>query len=315
MGSIERVKREFPPKHFSLRVESFSTLARACINANVKYHSEVFSAECYSWRLNLYPNGNTKGSGKDHISLYLEIVDLPPDRAINVEFKFFVFNQKENNYLMIKDETTKRFHKMKAEWGYDELLAKDFFKDPSNGYLVNDCCEFGVEILQVGSKTLRQETLTMVKPSKTLLPFKRTFKCFSKMLDKDFYFTDSPISFGEQTWKVKIYPRGYANEMGSSMSLFLELVNGAKLPPNNQVWAEFKLRVIDQRQDKHVVHSVQSWYNSSGYTKGIFKFMPIGDMYEAKKGFVMNDNLIIEVEFLNVSVTNTFSVESGDGSK
>ncbi|WCJ18191.1 TRAF-like family protein [Euphorbia peplus] len=303
MGSVQKVKRDFPPKHFSLRIESFSIIADATSD---KYESVIFPAEGYSWRLNLYPKGNLKGGGKDHISLYLEIVNLPQDEDVHVEFKFFMFNQRFNYYRMMQDTTTKRFHEMKTEWGYDQLESWDYFKDATNGYLVNDCCEFGVEIFLVTSKTPKQQTLTIVKPSTYLLPFKRTFTGFSKM-QNPFYYSQPPMDFGGQSWQIRFDPKGYGKEEGNSLSVFLMLVDGGKLPDDEKVWAEFKLRVLDQRQNNHVEHIVRKWYHKGCYVMGLNQFMPLGDMHQANKGFVLNDNVIVEVEFVNVSVTKIFN--------
>jgi hypothetical protein len=52
--------------------------------------------------------------------------------------------------------------------------------------------------------------------------------------------------------RIKVYPKGNAEAKGDSLSVFLELVDGDKLPPKKTVWAEYKLRVLDQRHGKHV---------------------------------------------------------------
>ena len=52
--------------------------------------------------------------------------------------------------------------------------------------------------------------------------------------------------------RIQVYPKGIAEAKGDSLSVFLELVDGGKLPPKKTVWAEYKLRVLDQRHDKHV---------------------------------------------------------------
>jgi len=52
--------------------------------------------------------------------------------------------------------------------------------------------------------------------------------------------------------RIKVYPKGNGDGKGNSLSVFLELVDGGKLPPKKTVWAEYKLRVLDQRHDNHV---------------------------------------------------------------
>ncbi|PHT81014.1 hypothetical protein T459_14029, partial [Capsicum annuum] len=40
----------------------------------------------------------------------------------------------------------RRFRNIKTEWGYLKCISHETFKDPSNGYLVNDKCIFGVDV-------------------------------------------------------------------------------------------------------------------------------------------------------------------------
>lgn len=56
----------------------------------------------------------------------------------------------------------RRFHSMKTEWGFDQLLPLSTFNNPLNGYLVDDACAFGAEILVVSNATKR-ECLSMIK--------------------------------------------------------------------------------------------------------------------------------------------------------
>ena len=43
----------------------------------------------------------------------------------------------------------KRFHKMKTKWGFAQLVPRGTFKEPSNGYLVDDTCVFGAEVFVI----------------------------------------------------------------------------------------------------------------------------------------------------------------------
>ncbi|KAL9385697.1 hypothetical protein Peur_022707 [Populus x canadensis] len=69
--------------------------------------------------------------------------------------------------------------------------------------------------------------------------------------DKSSYLSKA-FTAGGRSWRIKVYPKGNAEAKGDSLSVFLELVDGDKLPPKKTVWAEYKLRVLDQRNDKHV---------------------------------------------------------------
>ncbi|XVE76884.1 hypothetical protein DITRI_Ditri13aG0016200 [Diplodiscus trichospermus] len=161
---IIRVTRDLPPAHCLLKINSFSAFAEA--DAMEKYESGVFEAGGYKWRLVLYPKGNKKSNGDGCISLYLQIAEtetLPLGWQINVNFKLFVFDNVRDKYLTIEDAgAVKRFHQMKTEWGFDQLLLLDYFNDASNGYLVNDCCIFGAEVFVIEHKACWEE-MSMIK--------------------------------------------------------------------------------------------------------------------------------------------------------
>lgn len=103
--------------------------------------------------------------------------------------------------LKYADGEAKRFDKKKIARGYDQFIPLHVFEDSDYGFLKDDSCEFGVELFVVNIPTQKQQTLKMVKPTSSQVPFKRTFKGFSK-LEKDFYYGDNPINFGGKTWYV-----------------------------------------------------------------------------------------------------------------
>lgn len=56
-------------------------------------------------KLVLYPNGDQKADGKDHVSLYLaiqETASLPKGWEVNVELKLFLFDHLKNKYLVVQ---------------------------------------------------------------------------------------------------------------------------------------------------------------------------------------------------------------------
>ncbi|XP_017973953.1 PREDICTED: MATH domain and coiled-coil domain-containing protein At3g58210-like [Theobroma cacao] len=138
-------------------------------------------------RLLLYPKGNKKSNGGDCISLYLQIAEtekLPPAWEANVNFRLFVFDQIRDKYLTVEDAgAVKRFHQMKTEWGFDQLVPLESFNDPSNGYLVDDSCVFGAEVFVI-EQTRKLECVSIInQPHGNPITFK--IKNFSK-LDKEY---------------------------------------------------------------------------------------------------------------------------------
>lgn len=68
-----------------------------------------------------------------------------------------------NSYHMRSaDARVRRFHCVKTQWGIDKFIDLKAFNNPSNGYLVNDTCSFGVEVFVV-KNTSKAERLSMIK--------------------------------------------------------------------------------------------------------------------------------------------------------
>ncbi|KAJ6320617.1 hypothetical protein OIU78_015912 [Salix suchowensis] len=63
---------------------------------------------------------------------------------------------------------------------------------------------------------------------------------------------------------------------------------------------------MDQRRDKHVEKTVRHWFTSSSFPYGFHKLMPLGDLHQVSKGYLLNDTLIVEAEFLTLSVSKSF---------
>ncbi|GAY57505.1 hypothetical protein CUMW_179940, partial [Citrus unshiu] len=150
--AISRSISHVPPAQFLLKIEAFSSLVE---NDVENYESLEFDAGGYK-KLVVYPNGNKKKNVKDHISLYLAMVDtssLGLGWEVYVIFRLFVLDQN-------KDE---RFHVLKLEWGFDQFIPLEEFNDASNGYLVGDTCVFGAELSVKERNKCKGECLSMTK--------------------------------------------------------------------------------------------------------------------------------------------------------
>ncbi|KAF4381088.1 hypothetical protein F8388_012010 [Cannabis sativa] len=146
---ISRCMRNVPPSHYLMKVKSFSLLSK---------------------RLSFYPNGDKRLiTDNNYISLYLTICEtetLPNGWEVNVNFSLFVYNHLHDNYLTL--QATRRFHKIKKEWGFDKIESLESFKNVSNGYLHNDCCVFGAEVFII-NPTPSFETLSVFERGDIIL--------------------------------------------------------------------------------------------------------------------------------------------------
>ncbi|KAK9006683.1 hypothetical protein V6N11_019017 [Hibiscus sabdariffa] len=295
--------RSHPPSHYLFKIESFSLLAEAKVE---NFKSDTFEAGGHQWRLVLYPNGNEKSNGSGHISLYLEIViqetgDFSLDWEVNVDFKLFVFDQIRDQYLAIKDmeEPVRRFYGMKKEWGFSQLLSQETFKNGENGYLVEDCCIFGAELLIIEPPPELGQ-LSMVKnPSGGKITWK--IENFSSLHQNFCY---SPVqSVGDINWYLLVYPKGHLQGEGTHLSLFLELAEPDKLPPNRELYVKYDLRLRDQIKSNHFESEtpIEKCFDRSTPSWGYPKFVRLKYLNDFSKGYMVKDSLIVEAKLLVIS--------------
>ncbi|CAI9119059.1 OLC1v1020725C1 [Oldenlandia corymbosa var. corymbosa] len=238
-----------PPIHYIVKLQSFSLLAKNNVD---KYISGNFEAGGYKWKLVIYPNGNKAKNASDSLSLYLMIDKesfFHPGLEIHAVFKMFLLDQNKDNYLTFEGKA-RRFHKLKPEWGFDRLMPSKTFSDPSNGYLVNDGCMFGVEvyICKENNTRTKGESLMMMKDA---ISYKHSWKIesFSSLTDKPE--ESKPFHAGEQKWKIQLYPKGKGSGTGNNISLYLALADPTSLSSTSQIYVDFTLRIIDQINAKN----------------------------------------------------------------
>ena len=237
-----------PPKHFTMKIRSFSLLKQSV----VRYESRDFEAGGYKWKLVLFPTGNksgTKYNMESDISLYLEMAGekpIEPGWEVTVDFKFFLFNHKSNNYCVAGEDNKKEkkhhcFYRtiVGGLAGFDRFVSQKVFSDVSNGYLnADDSCVIGADVFvsKKRSKVVNEERVSMIhNPSMYKLVWKidnyvsksEAHHCFSNPVPGDQKYC---------LWKLNLYPRGTGDASGSHLSLFLALANPETLPPSSKIF-------------------------------------------------------------------------------
>ncbi|KAJ4950969.1 hypothetical protein NE237_027801 [Protea cynaroides] len=299
---IKRSFRDVAPSHYIFKIESFSSFLKNSID---KHESLEFEAGGYQWRLALHPNGNKSRKGQDHISLYLVIAQpssLPPNWEINVIFSLFVHDQIHDKYLTVQDATgggVRRFHALKTEWGFDQFIQLSTFNDPANGFLLDDTCAFGAEVFVIES-AMKAELFSMIKNA-TAKTYILKIPRFSLMEDR----VSEVFIAGDYKWDIQVYPRGYSNWKGVSLSIFLNADFGT-LPSNRQVYVNKSVRVVDQISGQDVEHKVKSYYSASTTCRGWSNFLQLGDLKIPEKGYLLNDTCIIEAEVTVLGFVDKF---------
>ncbi|EXB39102.1 Ubiquitin carboxyl-terminal hydrolase 13 [Morus notabilis] len=178
------------------------------------------------------------------------------------------------------------------------------FKDPSNGYLVDDTCVFGAEVFVI-KNTAKWEFLTLISSLDIAdATFNWKIEKFF-LLDKETFSESEKFIVGGKKWNLMIYPNGENGFKGKAVSLYLMPSDWEDIETKAAVYAEYKLRLLDQLNGKHHERSASTWFGASnGY--GCPKFISLEDLLKPSNGFIVNDSLIVEVEFIVVSETKCF---------
>ncbi|XP_024022016.1 uncharacterized protein LOC112091783 isoform X2 [Morus notabilis] len=282
--------RDAVPSHHLLKFENFSLLSKASIE---KYSSE-FEAGGYKWNLCIYPTGDKNKDGEGHISIYLEMLDTSSLHAgweVNAIFNFFVFDQLRDKYVSPQDVTVRRFHCLKTQWGIVKFIDLESFNDPSNGYLVNDTCSFGVEVFVVKTTT-KAESLSMINNPLTR-KIAWTFPNVSKT--KCQCYETEPFVAGDYKWRFLLYPNGYLEEGKRNNNITLAVkLDSSTLPFGTKIFLHYTFLVVDQKKGNDVERSDSKLISSAA--RGFRDFMSQAKFKDLENGFLVDDKCEIEVE-------------------
>ncbi|KAL7187940.1 hypothetical protein ACSBR1_037891 [Camellia fascicularis] len=306
-SEVARSLRDIPPAHYTLKIESFSELAQLLLDAEVQnYESDIFEAGGYKWKLCLHPNGDKERNGEGHISLYLVIVetsDLPLGWEVNVNFKLFVYDQIQDKYMTIQDVNGKvrRFHRMKTKWGFAQLLPLGTFSDAANGYLIDDTCVFGAEVLVINYNG-RGECVTVLKGLDNTYTWK--IDNFSSLDGKTHH--SKVFTIGNRKWKLHLHPKGDSRAKDKCLSVFLSLDDWKTFPSDRKTYAKYKLLIRNQYHGQHVETTGTKCFPPN-FCWGRSSFLLLTDLHDASKGFLVKDTLIVEAEVSVLSTLKNFS--------
>ncbi|KAL3714587.1 hypothetical protein ACJRO7_006490 [Eucalyptus globulus] len=274
--------RDVAPAHYELRIESFSLFAK---NYKEKYESNEFEAGGYKCR-----------NGEDHISIYLAVSGTSPFQpggAIHSTIRFSLYDQICDRYLTKQGRVT-RFHASKVEWGVPRYLPLKIFADPSNGYLVDDTCVFGVEVFVIKSSGVGE----CVTTQKDCTSFTEEY-VISRFADLgDDYLHTEAFTIGVYEWKVRICPRGDLDNRGKNLSMFLVLTDPDKLASGQKVIVRFIIRLKDKNGIVlHQPEACTKWFSSSITYRGWPSLMPL-------KTVRVKDSLKFDIEVAVLSIVS-----------
>ncbi|KAK4275973.1 hypothetical protein QN277_018978 [Acacia crassicarpa] len=129
---------------------------------------------------------------------------------------------------------------------------------------------------------------------------------FSRLNTKKLY--SDTFVVGSYKWRVLIFPKGNNVDY---LSMYLDVADSTSLPYGWSRYAQFSLAVVNQMHNKFSVRKdTQHQFNVRESDWGFTSFMPLGELYEPSRGYLVNDVLVVEAEVLVRRIVDYWTYDS-----
>nr|XP_019708940.1 ubiquitin carboxyl-terminal hydrolase 12 isoform X2 [Elaeis guineensis] len=136
--------------------------------------------------------------------------------------------------------------------------------------------------------------------------FTWTIENFSRLNTKKHY--SDVFIVGSYKWRVLIFPKG--NNV-DHLSMYLDVADSATLPYGWSRYAQFSLAVTNQIHNKYTIRKdTQHQFNARESDWGFTSFMPLSELYDPTRGYLVNDTLVVEAEVAVRRVVDYWTYDS-----
>ncbi|KNA18760.1 hypothetical protein SOVF_067780 isoform B [Spinacia oleracea] len=136
--------------------------------------------------------------------------------------------------------------------------------------------------------------------------FTWTIENFSRINTKKHY--SDAFAVGGYKWRILIFPKGNNVDY---LSMYLDVADSPALPYGWSRYAAFSLLVVNQAHQKYSIRKeTQHQFNARESDWGFTSFMPLSDVYDPSRGYLVNDTLVIEAEVAVRRVMDYWSYDS-----
>ncbi|KAJ6846627.1 ubiquitin carboxyl-terminal hydrolase 12-like [Iris pallida] len=140
----------------------------------------------------------------------------------------------------------------------------------------------------------------------TMSRFTWTIEHFSHLHPKKHY--SEVFTVGGYKWRVLIFPKG--NNV-DHLSMYLDVADSGSLPYGWSRYAQFSLSVVNQIYSKFTIRKeTQHQFNVRESDWGFTSFMPLCDLYDRSRGYIVNDTCIVEAEVAVKRVADYWNYDS-----
>ncbi|CAN6562122.1 unnamed protein product [Malus baccata var. baccata] len=113
---------------------------------------------------------------------------------------------------------------------------------------------------------------------------------------------------GGYKWRILIFPKG--NNV-DHLSMYLDVADSGNLPYGWSRYAQFSLSIVNQIHSKHSIRKeTQHQFNARESDWGFTSFMPVGELYDPARGYIVNDTCIVEADVAVRKVIDYWSHDS-----
>ncbi|XP_071734690.1 ubiquitin C-terminal hydrolase 12-like isoform X2 [Rutidosis leptorrhynchoides] len=136
--------------------------------------------------------------------------------------------------------------------------------------------------------------------------FTWTIENFSRVNSKKLY--SDVFTVGGYKWRVLIFPKG--NNV-DHLSMYLDVADSSALPYGWSRYAQFSLAVANQIHNKFTIRKdTQHQFNSRESDWGFTSFMPLSELYDPSRGYLLNDTCVVEADVAVRKVVDYWSHDS-----
>ncbi|KAL0433504.1 UNVERIFIED_CONTAM: Ubiquitin carboxyl-terminal hydrolase 13 [Sesamum latifolium] len=131
-------------------------------------------------------------------------------------------------------------------------------------------------------------------------------KDFSRLSVTKLY--SSTYELGDFKWRMLIFPRGNNVDF---LSMYMGFIGSADVPYGWSRYVDFSLTVVNQFHSSNSIRKETKHQLNAGEGDWGFKsFMPLNDLYDTSRGFIVNDICVIEAEIAVYKSTDRYLYNS-----
>ncbi|XP_024631332.1 ubiquitin carboxyl-terminal hydrolase 12 isoform X5 [Medicago truncatula] len=121
--------------------------------------------------------------------------------------------------------------------------------------------------------------------------FTWTIDNFSRLPKKHY---SDVFTVGGYKWRILIFPKGNNAE---HLSMYIDVADAGSMPYGWTRFAQFSLTVVNQVHSKYSVRKeTQHQFNARESDWGFTNFMPLAELYDPSRGYVVEDRCILEAD-------------------